>query len=408
MSRRRLRVLLYSQNLSGVGHYVRSHELARALATHHEVHLVKGGRPMPHKAVAGIHYIELPRIARGVTGLVPLDGTPGLDVVMDQRRERLCAAAVSLKPEMLVIEHYPFSKWVLADEIGALIEAARAETPHLRVLCSVRDIPLQTRHEACTPEKYGSTVLAGLTQDFDAIMVHGEHALTPLEHYFPRTHDISLPIAYTGIVAEPYIPSPERTRTIRELTNGAPFVLASVGGGADPIDLLGRCIGAWRRLRHRGLAGNRKLILCTGLAWTPEKLAALQRETDDDGILLRPFTPDFLHWMAAAELSISCAGYNTCANVLETRCRALLMPNTSMADQMGRASVMAGLGVAQVIAPPDYSNPDTLAEFIARGLGRPLPHHELVLNGAQRACAFIEQLVGIAQAGSAATSVLSD
>ena len=47
-----MKVLIYAQHLSGVGHRVRALELARALAERHEVALVDGGR---HVVVDGVH-----------------------------------------------------------------------------------------------------------------------------------------------------------------------------------------------------------------------------------------------------------------------------------------------------------------------------------------------------------------
>jgi len=41
------RVLLYTQHLSGTGHFVRIFEIARALAERYEVYLIDGGRLIP-------------------------------------------------------------------------------------------------------------------------------------------------------------------------------------------------------------------------------------------------------------------------------------------------------------------------------------------------------------------------
>ena len=40
-----MRVLCHAQHLTGVGHFVIAHNIARGLAKGHDVYLVKGGRP---------------------------------------------------------------------------------------------------------------------------------------------------------------------------------------------------------------------------------------------------------------------------------------------------------------------------------------------------------------------------
>jgi predicted glycosyltransferase len=60
----RLSIMLYSQALSGVGHYVRSFEIARALSQRHEVQLVDGGRRVPRAADNEVRRLVLPRSRR--------------------------------------------------------------------------------------------------------------------------------------------------------------------------------------------------------------------------------------------------------------------------------------------------------------------------------------------------------
>ena len=101
------------------------------------------------------------------------------------------------------------------------------------------------------------------------------------------------------------------------------------------------------------------------------------------------FDPDFLEWLAVAELSVSRAGYNTCANLLEVGRRAVLIPDLSMSDQPVRARRFAALGLAEVLEDP---SPEACAEGILRALARPEPRHDLALDGAERTRRLIEAL----------------
>jgi predicted glycosyltransferase len=236
-------------------------------------------------------------------------------------------------------------------------------------------------------------VLARLHDEFDALMIHADERFTRLEEFFPAVADIDLPVEYTGIVSEKFRPSADKARMIRELTGAAPFVLASVGGGTDPGGLISRCIDAWDRLVASGAAGARRLVLAEGLGWPVGRHREIEARLRNKAAILLPFTADFLHWMHATDLSVSCAGYNTCANILETGARALLIPNPEMPDQALRAARFAAHGLAEVLESRTLTT-ERLADAIAKGLTRPRAGHDLELNGAGRTREFIERLAG--------------
>lgn len=385
-----LRVMMHAQHLSGVGHFVRSLEIARALAEKHAVALTDGGRPIPRAWPAGVARLELPRIHRIGDSLAALDGTSAIEKCMAARRRALVEAAASLRPDALTVEHYPFSKWELDEELAALIAAARAANSALKVICSVRDIPRQTRHEACSPQEYAAAVLRRLHAQFDAVLVHGDAALTSLAEHFPAAADIRMPVHYTGWVSEKTAPSTEIRDEIRRITANRPYVLASVGGGRDAAGLLRQCLKAWHRLREVNALPDHVLVIFTGLAGAS---AELELEARHDGsVHLLPFTPGFLDWMRHARLSISCAGYNTCANLLESRCPALLIPNPEMSDQGLRAALLARLGAAHVLAANGLA-PEKLADAMLGSIARSPARPILDLDGAIRSRESIEHII---------------
>ncbi|MGR8980721.1 MAG: glycosyltransferase family protein [Gammaproteobacteria bacterium] len=387
---RKLRVFIYAQHLSGVGHYVRSLEIARALrARGHEVWITDGGMPVPHPEVAGLVSLELPRVARVNGKLVVLDQVIQYEDVTKIRKVLLRSAMAKLKPDRVLIEHYPFSKWELSPEINEFISAACTANYRVKVICSVRDIPRQTSHEKCSPSVYRQEVLKRLHLMFDALMVHGDENLCRLDDHFSGTAEIRLPWIYTGIVAEKLTETTDDKPILRKVQD-RPYLLVSAGGGKDHIGLHTLCISAWKILQKQGELVNWRLILCAGLA--DRKLSeALKKCSMTDSIILRPFSADFLTLLQQAELAVVCSGYNTCANLLETRCRALLVPNPAMSDQLCRAQLMDTLGLAHVVDPA-YLRAKRLANIILRELNTPKPTHDIPLDGAQRAAQFIEEL----------------
>jgi predicted glycosyltransferase len=291
---------------------------------------------------------------------------------MRRRGNALREAVARLRPQVLIIEHYPFSKWELEGEIGALIAAARAACPQLIIVGSLRDILLQTSLEDCSAEYYVREVLRRVERDFDALMVHGEERLTPLDRSFAGTSALRVPLCYTGIVAEARAPVP---------VAGKPYVLVSSGGGSDPLRIAEAVSAALSTPRLAEVARDHELIVCQAL--TPGS-APLHAD-------VRRFNPDFLGLLAGASLSVSYAGYNTCANLLTMRRRALLAVHPGMSDQAARAALMESLGAAMRV-PADRWAAGPLADLMASALAEPLPVADAQLDGAERSVSFIEWL----------------
>ncbi|MFN8027385.1 MAG: nucleotidyltransferase family protein [Acidimicrobiia bacterium] len=237
-----MRVVCHSQHLTGIGHHVRMHCIASALATGHEVHLVEGGRSVPRPRLAAEpERLVVPVLLRDDSGeLVGAGGEPGAAVLAERRRVLADAVAV-IRPDVVLIDHYPFSKWELTEEIGALTAAARAANPGTRVVCSLRDLVPQTRYEAVGRSAYDAEVLRRLRDDFDAVLVHAEPTWSGLGDTFPAAGEVEPPVRATGYVVEPAL-----TPRPGELPD-EPYAVASAGG-LEATEFLGAVVAAHARL----------------------------------------------------------------------------------------------------------------------------------------------------------------
>ena len=386
------RILVYAQHLSGVGHHVRIREVARALAKDHRVAFVEGGRPVPRPDDgSAFERVELPRIRRGPQGIEPLDRARSLEAVLQARAAILCRAAAEIAPDVLVVEHYPFSKWELEPEIEALIDAARVANPDLELVCSVRDILRKTRHECLPDDAYQRRVVTRLNDRFDTLLVHADPSFTRLEEHFAAAGELAIRVAYTGFVSEKPGPARDDARARGDgLGAGEGRVVVSTGGGAGSAALVERVVEAWARVVSSGADGGRLLQVFSGLFWSDDEVSRLRERATAGRCVVLPFTGDFLHWVEQADLSISRAGYNTCTNLLETRSRALLLPDPRMSDQLFRAQRFAEHGLAEVV---DGEEPSValLAEAIEGALRREPPRHAFDLDGAQRTCGLLSR-----------------
>ena len=377
------RFLLYSQHLSGTGHFVRTFEIARALASRHDVYLVDGGRPVPRATSPhSFARITLPRIYRAVDGIRAVDITRDIEEVMQDRKRILLEAVDDIRPDVVLIEHFPFSKLHLRSEIVPIITLAREVNNRSRVISSIRDISPRTANEP-DPDQYRREVLHLLSNFFDGILVHADPAFVRLEECVPWAGEIPVPIEYTGYVSEKpagkacHIKASPDQNTISD-----DLVIASAGGSGSE-DLLTHYIDAWKRADRQGAVAKYKLVIFAPLFLPEHTLRSLRERATGSQIEIRHFTPGLVDWMCAADLTINEAGYNTCTNILETRTPAILIPNPLMSDQSLRASRFAASRLATVIESRDV-NPDRLARTIIETLGRPESRHNIDLDGAQK------------------------
>ncbi len=379
----RKRILLYVQHLTGSGHFVRTFELARALATQHDVWLLDGGHPVPRPPVEQpFNFVTLPRIHRRNGELAAWNDAKPIDEVMQERRRLLQIAVQQISPDLLVVEHFPFSKWNLQSEILSTIEFARARNSQLRVMCSLRDVAPPTRFDPSSI-RFQADVKAALASNFHGLLVHADPRMFQLTDYYSWADQIAVPIHYTGFISEkltsPLGPNIDQT---------GPIIVSS--GGTAGENLRSCAIEAWRLLSQRGATGGRKLVVFKSLAES-NAVEALLWGIDSPDVVFEDFSTSFLGWMSRADLSVSEAGYNTCANILETRTRAILIPNDKTSDQSLRAERLAERGLATVIPATELTS-IRLADAMGQALASPPPQHDLDLDGAKNTLAFVNNL----------------
>ena len=377
-----LRVLLYVQHLLGIGHLARMSHIATALKRHGlDPVLVTGGVPAPGFPPAGITHVALPPLksSDGFRALLTGDGAAASPAFLKARRDRLVSLLHSTKPQLILIEAFPFGRRQMRFELLALLEAARAMQPKPIIAASVRDIvqPLtKTGREA--------EVLRTLKLYFDHVLVHGDPRLVRLADSFPAEARIAPPVSYTGLVTGGDIAlAPERFD-----------VIVSAGGGAAQGRL---CQTALEARALTPLADRRWLVITGPNA--PDGLTATLMSKLQDGDAVVPFRSDFPGLLAQAQLSISQAGYNTCGDLLRTGCPAVLVPFAAGGEreQTLRAGRLAERGLAVSV---DEASLDArrLAEAIGRAVaGGRRSAAGIDLDGADRTAGLIKKAVGIRQ-----------
>jgi len=389
-----MKIMHYCQHVLGIGHFFRSLEIARALSRH-DVLLVEGGEPLaglslpPH-----LQRVFLPPL-RMDSRFSRLETPAGsLDAVQSARRRLLLELFHDFRPDVLLIELFPFGRRSFRFELLPLLETVQASRSATKVICSLRDILVEKSDQA----KYEERVLALLNTHFHLLLIHSDPRIISLEETFSRVKDITIPVAYTGFVVKaavqagrsrlaeaPSLPFTHKSGQSR--VAGGKRIVASSGGGEVGADLLAATILAVSQLADPAI---RLRVFMGPFLQETDRQRLADYAVRDGRISLQPFSLNFLEELAEARLSISMAGYNTCMDILTTRVPALVYPFRQNREQAMRARRLESLGFLEVIETLDGA---FLAAAIQRALERvpPAPVLNPDLSGAENTSLCIEK-----------------
>lgn len=379
-----MKIVFYCQHVLGVGHFFRSLEICRALCAH-EIVLVSGGPAVAADFPPHLSEFRLPELRMDADFReLKTSGGRSIEQVKRARSQSLLRLFRQLRPDLFLIELYPFGRRAFRFEIDPVLEAiAAGDLPSCRVACSVRDILVEKRRPA---DREAWTVEV-LNRHFGAVLVHTDPKLVAFGETFGRLADIRIPVVDTGFVSPRPPPDARcRIRTRMGLTESDALIVVSAGGGSVGFPLLEASMRAFALLPQRRSA---RMVVFTGPYMPAEEVACLSGLARGP-LELQRFSTEFLAELAAADLSVSMGGYNTSMNLLAARVPALVWPFAQNREQRLRAERLAGLGAIQIIEDADLE-PVRLAAAMGRMLAiRRRPEVDIDLNGAANTARWID------------------
>lgn len=378
-----MKIFFYCQHVLGIGHFFRTLEICRQLAAH-EVILVTGGAQVDTPLPPHVREARLPALMMDdqFTALIADAEKQTVADIQKKRQAMLWDWFASERPDLFIVELYPFGRKKFRFELDPILAALKnGALPPCRVVCSVRDILV----EKADSDAYERRVVDTLNAYFDALLVHADPKWLRLDQTFGRMQDLEPPVVYTGFVAGKAPPGARaRIRAGLKLTPRQRLIVASAGGGKVGFPLLRSAMAAMAHLADDHL----RLIVFTGPFMAQTEVDALTGAADHR-IIVRRFTDAFLAHLAAADLSISMAGYNTCMNILSAGIPALVWPFAQNREQRMRADLLAESGVLQVLADEDL-DPSRLAHHMGVMLAAAAPARPSIdLDGAAKTAAWL-------------------
>jgi predicted glycosyltransferase len=176
-----------------------------------------------------------------------------------------------------------------------------------------------------------------------------------------------------------------RARYLANQSSDVPLVVVMAGGGADAYPMMSTLFDALPKVLE-----NQPCVLAviTGPFMPIDLIADLTGRSIGYPVHMMESVNDSLSHIAAADLVISMAGYNTTVEILRMKKPAILIPRAGpSAEQRTRARLFAEKRWVDMIDPDDLT-PDILAERICQHLSQPFernPNDLPDLDGASSA-----------------------
>lgn len=381
MSRAAPRVLFYSHNGVGVGHFRRQLRLATELRRRRPdaaILLISGSHaPSALSGPLGFDVVSLPSIKMVDRYETWIPRQPGLSIreVIRIRRDLLRQTVRRFKPDLLVADFMPAGPY--GELLDALEELAAIGG---RAVAGFRDIIDEPGFVRDLWWRTG--VYETLREHYGTVLVYGSRSVVDFRAALQFDRTLADRLIYTGYL----------TGSARQPSAGAasaPDLIACTGGGVDGGVLLEAAILALRQTDDQ----RQNVLVVGGPLLSEAELVRLRGLAEGSRITVSRFVLDLDRQIADTKLVVTMPGYNTTCELLSGHARAIVVPRRGPSqEQRLRAAWLSSWGRAGVV-DPDELTPETLAAAIETARGKPVPASAPVqLEGIERTGEILEAL----------------
>ncbi len=407
-----MRILMYSPDSIGLGHMRRNAtiaaEVVRQRPSASVALMIGSGAGAFFSLPKGIDTIKLPSVQK-VAAETWIARTLNLSAreTCTMRAGIIRDVVHNLKPDLLLVDHLPMG--VGGDLVPAL-ELIRKRGLPTRTVLGLRDI---LDEPEVIRQRWSKQALYGFVADhFDRVLIYGDKSVFPTAELYGLEDCIPSGVAYAGYVRGASDAGRNTRGTRPEVTSldglaawypGEKVIVATGGGGNDAYPMLSAVTWALRRLDKT--TGFRAVVIAGPLM--PDADRALL-EAEASGLTrtrLLPWTSDCMDYLAAADVSVVMAGYNSSLEALSTGSRVIMIPRDGpSAEQRMRAAMLDRQGLVTCIPQP-AATPDRIEAALMEAMAAPSKTLSTqLLDGAVEAARVLLALAG-APSNRSATAV---
>ena len=313
-------------------------------------------------------YIKLPSIAKESPGKWKATHlSMSFPEILHLRKQLISHVLLNYAPDILLVDHMPHGAM---GELLPALEAIKHSRIHPQVVLGLRDI---LDSPDVTIERWKVEGAYDVIERYYArILVFGMQDVYDVAEQYQIPDSERKKIFYCGYVTNlaTAVNAPKlRARYLANQASDVPLIVVMAGGGADAYPMMKILFDALPKILE-----NQPCVLAvvTGPFMPIDLIADLTGRSIGLPIHMMESVNDSLSHIAAADLVISMAGYNTTVEILRMKKPAILIPRAGPSlEQRTRASLFAARHWVDMIDPDDLT-PETLAERISYRLEHPI------------------------------------
>lgn len=391
------RLMYYCPGFSGVGHDRRALTLMTTLRSRWpgmSLLVVAHSRgSLKMEWPQDVELVKLPTLVRcGTTEAIEPFQSPNLAIsypaLKAMREAMLLDIARHFEPDWLFIDNHPSGA---NGELLPTLRHLKATRPSVPVVLGIRDIAYGRTELRQQWTKEGA--YEAIAEYIASVFVFGEREVFDLGAEAGMDRPTAAKVHYLGYLGRPVPPEPRNRLRQRLGLKTNRLVVVTVGGGG----LGGEHVleTSFQALNGLGATMPLDAIIVGGPMLSDTSRARIRALVPPGGhIRFVDSVPDLMPYLAAADVVVARAGYNTVCEILCTGCRAILVPWVVLDDkrtpfwseQILRARHLHKQGAVRMVEPDDLT-PDRLREELIQALTSPAPSapvSPILFNGAER------------------------
>ncbi|MGH7411585.1 MAG: glycosyltransferase family protein [Candidatus Methylomirabilis sp.] len=318
------------------------------------------------------------------------------------RQKIVLETALGYRPDLVIVDRRPVG---VRGELLPTLQALKSLEKRATLVLSLRDI---VGTDLVRGEWQADHAIPVLEELYDEVWIFGCQVLyDPIKEY-QLPDAVARKVRFCGYLGvEPSTILSEETRRALQIT-GETFVLVTVGNGRGGFQVLDAYVGALEIFPKRPRTFS---LLVAGpdlpqeeLRKLRERISRLSTTRPEHRVMLMDFSPRLEEYIAAADLVVSMAGYNTLTEIMALEKRAIVIPRLQIiAEQLLRASLFERLGLIRMLHP-DQLSPGLMAETLLSALDAPPPSLQqmtelrLDFSGQTQVREHVDRLLGLGQA----------